>query len=209
MMVISAGTRNHFALDRLDRDDPSTSLDALVDGVELRIDPSLIGDRTFVNNASFGAYAQVVQSPAYRDEKTGTLLAMLPDLLTGRTRGAPGGPGRREGDNRRPAGSADQQLEETGDIAYQCARLDQACSASSALQISNAPQAGPLRAAQRSCNVTTLTAREVIIDADQLAQIPARGSTVKRSSCPPGALHDPSASTGCGCRSSAAGFPAS
>ena len=84
MMVISAGTRNHFALDLgLDRDDPSTCLDALTDGVELRIDLGLIGDRTFVNNASFGAYAQVVQSPAYRDEKTGTALAMLPDLLTG------------------------------------------------------------------------------------------------------------------------------
>ena len=33
-MVISAGTRNHFALDLgLDRDDPSTCLDALTDGV--------------------------------------------------------------------------------------------------------------------------------------------------------------------------------
>jgi hypothetical protein len=62
MMVISAGTRNHFALDLgLDRDDPASCLDALTDGVELRIDLGLIGDRTFVNNASFGAYAQVVQ----------------------------------------------------------------------------------------------------------------------------------------------------
>jgi hypothetical protein len=84
MMVISAGTRNHFALDLgLDRDDPATGLDALTDGAELRIDLGLIGGRTFVNNASFGAYAQVVQSPAYRDDKTGTALAMLPDLLAG------------------------------------------------------------------------------------------------------------------------------
>ena len=51
--------------------------------MELRIDLGLIGDRTFVNNASFGAYAQVVQSPAYRDDKSGTALSMLPDLLTG------------------------------------------------------------------------------------------------------------------------------
>ena len=79
MMVISAGTRNHFALDLgLDRDDPASCLDALTDGVELRIDLGLIGGRTFVNNASFGAYAQVVQSPAYRDAKSGTALAMLP-----------------------------------------------------------------------------------------------------------------------------------
>ena len=84
-MVISAGTRNHFALDLgLDRQDPSTSLDALTDGVELRIDLGQIGDRTFVNNASFGAYAAVVQSPAYRDDKAGTTLDLLPDLLTDR-----------------------------------------------------------------------------------------------------------------------------
>jgi diacylglycerol kinase family enzyme len=83
-MVISAGTRNHFAMDLgLDREDPSTCLDALSDGVELHIDLGLIGDRTFVNNASFGAYAAVVQSPAYRDDKTATTLDMLPDLLVG------------------------------------------------------------------------------------------------------------------------------
>ena len=66
-LVISAGTRNHFALDLgLDREDPATCLDALTDGEELRVDLGIIGDRTFVNNASFGAYAEVVQSPAYR-----------------------------------------------------------------------------------------------------------------------------------------------
>jgi diacylglycerol kinase family enzyme len=81
-MVISAGTRNHFALDLgLDRENPANCLDALTDGVEIRVDLGLIGDRTFVNNASFGAYAAVVQSPAYRDDKTRTTLDMLPDLL--------------------------------------------------------------------------------------------------------------------------------
>ncbi len=46
MMVISAGTRNHFALDLgLDREDPAACLDSLTDGVELRIDLGLIGDR--------------------------------------------------------------------------------------------------------------------------------------------------------------------
>src|SRR5690606_5140957 len=83
-LVISAGTRNHFALDLgLDRDDPATCLDALTDGVELRVDLGFAGDRPFVNNASFGAYAAIVQSPAYRDDKIGTSLALLPDLLTG------------------------------------------------------------------------------------------------------------------------------
>ena len=83
-LVISAGTRNHFALDLgLDREDPATCLDALTDGEELRVDLGIIGDRTFVNNASFGAYAEVVRSPAYRDDKRGTTLQMLPDLLNG------------------------------------------------------------------------------------------------------------------------------
>jgi diacylglycerol kinase family enzyme len=83
-LVISAGTRNHFALDLgLDRDNPAACLDALTDGVEQRIDLGVIGDRTFVNNASFGAYAEVVRSPAYRDDKRGTTLQVLPDLLSG------------------------------------------------------------------------------------------------------------------------------
>jgi diacylglycerol kinase family enzyme len=82
-LVISAGTRNHFALDLgLDRDDPSTCLDALRDGVEVRADLGMIAGRPFVNNASFGAYAEIVQSPEYRDNKEGTILSMLPDLLT-------------------------------------------------------------------------------------------------------------------------------
>jgi diacylglycerol kinase family enzyme len=83
-LVISAGTRNHFALDLgLDRDDPATCLDALTDGEDLEVDLGIIGDRTFVNNASFGAYAEVVRSPAYREDKRGTTLQMLPDLLKG------------------------------------------------------------------------------------------------------------------------------
>ncbi|HEY2080712.1 MAG TPA: diacylglycerol kinase family protein [Streptosporangiaceae bacterium] len=83
-MVITAGTRNHFALDLgLDREDPSACLGALSDGVELCVDLGMIGSRTFVNNASFGAYADVVQTPAYRDDKLGTTLNLLPDLLQG------------------------------------------------------------------------------------------------------------------------------
>jgi diacylglycerol kinase family enzyme len=82
LLVISAGTRNHFALDLgLDRDDPSTCLQALTDGEEVRVDLGMIADRPFVNNASFGAYAQIVQSPEYRDSKKRTMLEMLPDLI--------------------------------------------------------------------------------------------------------------------------------
>jgi diacylglycerol kinase family enzyme len=87
-LVISAGTRNHFALDLgLDREDPTRCLDALRGGVEARIDLGEINGRPFVNNASFGAYAEIVDNPAYRDDKRGTALDALPDLLRGR-RGA-------------------------------------------------------------------------------------------------------------------------
>ncbi|NUR61704.1 MAG: diacylglycerol kinase [Catenulispora sp.] len=83
-LVISAGTRNHFAMDLgLDRDDPSRCLRALTDGVELRVDLGEVAGRTFVNNASFGVYAEIVQRPEYRDAKAATALEELPDLLTG------------------------------------------------------------------------------------------------------------------------------
>ena len=88
LLVISAGTRNHFALDLgLDREDPARCLEALRDGVEARIDLGEVNGRPFVNNASFGAYAEIVESPAYRDDKRNTTLQALPDLLSGR-RGA-------------------------------------------------------------------------------------------------------------------------
>ena len=87
-LVVSAGTRNHFALDLgLDREDPARCLEALRDGVEARIDLGDINGRTFVNNASFGAYAEIVENPAYRDDKRRTTLEALPDLLR-RRRGA-------------------------------------------------------------------------------------------------------------------------
>jgi len=83
-LVIAAGTRNHFALDLgLDRNDPATGLTALTDGVELRVDLARAGDRVFVNNASFGAYAEVVRRPEYRDDKARTTLDLLPELITG------------------------------------------------------------------------------------------------------------------------------
>ncbi|MFD5467407.1 diacylglycerol/lipid kinase family protein [Kitasatospora sp. NPDC127059] len=83
-LVVSAGTRNHFAMDLgLDRNDPATCLDALRDGVELTVDLGRVGDRTFVNTVSFGAYAEIVQRPQYRDAKTATALDTLPDLLLG------------------------------------------------------------------------------------------------------------------------------
>lgn len=87
-LVVPAGTRNHFALDLgLDRADPSLSLQALSDGEEARIDLGDVNGRPFVNNVSFGAYAEIVENPSYRDDKRGTTLDALPELLRGQ-RGA-------------------------------------------------------------------------------------------------------------------------
>jgi diacylglycerol kinase family enzyme len=81
-VCIPSGTRNHFALDLgLDRDDVVGALDAFTDGVERRIDLARLNERVFVNNASLGVYARVVQSDAYRDAKLETWAQMLPELL--------------------------------------------------------------------------------------------------------------------------------
>ncbi|WP_329426535.1 diacylglycerol/lipid kinase family protein [Streptomyces sp. NBC_01268] len=83
-LVISAGTRNHFAMDLgLDRTDPTRCLDALTDGEELRVDLGEVAGRPFVNTVSFGVYADVVQRPEYRDAKAGTALNAMPELLAG------------------------------------------------------------------------------------------------------------------------------
>jgi diacylglycerol kinase family enzyme len=81
-VCIPAGTRNHFALDLgLDREDVVGAMDAYTDGVERRIDLARVNDRVFVNNASLGVYARVVQSEAYRDAKLETWVRLLPDML--------------------------------------------------------------------------------------------------------------------------------
>ena len=81
-VCVPAGTRNHFALDLgLDRDDVVGALDAFADGVERRIDLGRVNGRIFVNNASLGLYAKVVQSPDYRDAKLKTAGTLLPEFL--------------------------------------------------------------------------------------------------------------------------------
>jgi len=153
----------------LDRDDPAACLDALTDdGVEQRIDLGLIGDRTFVNNASFGAYAEIVESPAYRDDKRGTTLQMLPDILTGH-RGA-----------RLTAKAGDATITGPqallvsnnpyagGDIAglSRRARLDAGTLGVVAVTVNSALQAAALLRGARGQGLTTLTADEVVVDAE-------------------------------------------
>jgi diacylglycerol kinase family enzyme len=168
-LVISAGTRNHFAMDLgLDRDDPATCLDALTDGVEQRIDLGIIGERTFVNNASFGAYAEVVESPAYRDDKTGTTLQILPDLLSGH-RGAK--LSARAGDTTVTAPQAllvSNDPYEISDVAGlgRRARLDAGILGVIAVTVNNALQAVMLLRGAKGQGLTVLRAGEVVVDAD-------------------------------------------
>jgi diacylglycerol kinase family enzyme len=174
-LVISAGTRNHFAMDLgLDREHPDACLDALTDGVELDIDLGTIGGRTFVNNASFGAYADIVQSPAYRDDKRGTTLQMLPDVLSGHR-----GPRlvvRVDGEEVIEAPQAlfvsnnPYELDDLVGMGRRI-RIDTGLLGVVAVTVDSAAQAAGLLAGRHSRGVRRLTAHEVVIDAD-LPEIP-------------------------------------
>jgi diacylglycerol kinase family enzyme len=173
-VVISAGTRNHFALDLgLDREDPSSCLGALSDGVELRVDLGVINGQTFVNNASFGAYAEVVDTPAYRGDKLNTTLNLLPDLLQGQ-RGI-----------RLSARTDDTEIRSpqallvannpygTGDIAglSRRARLDAGLLGVIGVKVRNVQQAVDLLRGRRAVGVRMLNTKKIEITADA-PQIP-------------------------------------
>jgi hypothetical protein len=81
-VCVPAGTRNHLAMDLgLDRGDVVAALDAFGEAVERRVDLGLVSGQVFVNSATVGLYAKIVQSPAYRDNKVGTALELLPEML--------------------------------------------------------------------------------------------------------------------------------
>ncbi|MFJ9025665.1 diacylglycerol/lipid kinase family protein [Streptomyces sp. NPDC102259] len=170
-LVISAGTRNHFALDLgLDRDDPSLCLDALTDGVELRIDLGYIGDRIFVNNASFGAYATVVQSPAYRDDKAGTALQLLPDLLTHHngprlTVRAQGTTAVIEAPQAVLVSNNPYRMDDPAGMGRR-ERLDSGVLGVLGIKVDNAAQAVGVLRGRHSPALASLTAQEVVVDAD-------------------------------------------
>ena len=168
-LVISAGTRNHFALDLgLDREDPATCLNALTDGEELRVDLGVIADRTFVNNASFGAYAEVVRSPAYRDDKRGTTLQTLPDLLSGHqgarlTAQAAGT--RIEGPQALLVSNGPYEMTDIAGLGRR-ARLDAGTLGVVAVRVGSAGQVIGLLRRGHGAGLTVLTAGEVTVDAD-------------------------------------------
>jgi diacylglycerol kinase family enzyme len=81
-VCVSAGTRNHFALDLgLNRGDPRHSVYAFRDAIERRVDYATVNGRFFVNNVSLGVYATIVQQEGYREAKAATTRQLLPELL--------------------------------------------------------------------------------------------------------------------------------
>jgi diacylglycerol kinase family enzyme len=169
-MVVTAGTRNHFAMDLgLDRDDAAASLDALTDGVELRVDLGYAGGHPFVNNASFGTYAAVIQSPAYRDAKVGTALDLLPDLLTRRQ-------GARLTARVRRTVLTDPHAVLVSNNPYRTddplglgrrRRLDSGVLGVLGVRVDNAAEAAALLLDPQPAGLTIMTAREVVVDADR------------------------------------------
>ncbi|MFJ5221979.1 diacylglycerol/lipid kinase family protein [Streptomyces sp. NPDC088400] len=169
-LVISSGTRNHFAMDLgLDREDPSTCLDALTDGVELHVDLGFAGEHPFVNNASFGAYAAVVQSPSYRDDKVRTTLDLLPDLLT-RQQGphlvADTGETTITGPQALLVSNNPYRTEDPAGLGRR-ERLDFGVLGVLGVKVDSAAEAAGLLRGPQAAGLTVLTTRQVIVDADQ------------------------------------------
>jgi diacylglycerol kinase family enzyme len=84
LVVIPAGTRNHFARDLgLDVRNPASALSALRAGALAQVDLGRVGGRVFVNNVSFGAYADALLTPGYREAKARTFLDVAPGYVSG------------------------------------------------------------------------------------------------------------------------------
>jgi diacylglycerol kinase family enzyme len=82
MVVIPAGTRNHFAMDLgLDRSEPLAGLDAFGEARERVVDLARVNGQAFLNNVSMGLYGEVVQQATYRERKLQTAIAELPAIV--------------------------------------------------------------------------------------------------------------------------------
>jgi diacylglycerol kinase family enzyme len=83
MVVLPGGTRCHFARDL--GLDPKRITDSLASftGIERRIDAAKINNRIFLNNASFGLYADIVDQPHYREHKLEASRRVLGSIVQG------------------------------------------------------------------------------------------------------------------------------
>jgi diacylglycerol kinase family enzyme len=85
LVVIPAGTRNHFARDLgVDVSDPVSALTALREGDLAFVDLGRVGARVFVNNVSFGVYADALLTPGYREAKARTFVETAPGYIEGK-----------------------------------------------------------------------------------------------------------------------------
>jgi diacylglycerol kinase family enzyme len=84
IVVLPGGTRCHFARDL--GLDPKHIADALTayNGVERRVDVGDINGRIFLNNVSFGLYADIVDHPEYREHKVEVSREVLKAVATGK-----------------------------------------------------------------------------------------------------------------------------
>jgi len=84
LVVIPAGTRNHFARDLgLDIRNPARALKALLNAELVPVDLGVVDSRVFVNNVSFGFYAEALLEPGYREEKARSFASVAPRYLEG------------------------------------------------------------------------------------------------------------------------------
>lgn len=84
LLVIPAGTRNHFARDLgLNLGNPASALAALRTGVPAPVDLGRVGSRLFINNVSFGVYADALLTPGYREAKARAFATIAPGYLDG------------------------------------------------------------------------------------------------------------------------------
>lgn len=83
MIVVPAGTRNHFALDLgLDLEDPAGVLaKCLHDGYLAPVDVGSVNGRTFLNNVSLGVYAQAAGSEGYREHKVTAMVRAASEAM--------------------------------------------------------------------------------------------------------------------------------
>jgi diacylglycerol kinase family enzyme len=93
-VCVPVGTRNHFARDLgLDRSYPLHALGAF-NGPEITIDVAIVTggngeERTFLNNATFGVYADMVADPDYRDAKLETAQKLISEIVNGERQPSP------------------------------------------------------------------------------------------------------------------------
>jgi len=88
LMVLAGGTLNHLARD-LRIDSVDDSIDAYLKGSAVRIDLAEVGDLSFINTATFGAYPEMIELRERLQDRIGRWPAHVLSVLWTITRSAP------------------------------------------------------------------------------------------------------------------------